>query len=234
MSTKGFQKRLISDITDIMKHPLTNQGIYYVHDEVNMLMGYAMILGPKDTIYSDGIYFFTFEFPTNYPYSPPKLLFKTYDSKTRFHPNLYRNGKVCLSILNTWRGEQWTACQTIRSVLLTLVTLFHNKSLLNEPGITSTHKDFEKYHTIIEYKNFEVCILQMITQEKIPTIFLPFNIYIKKHFIKEKDDIMKRLKKHAEPLEIYKLSTGIYSMTSDINYNYLYKKFQNIVKKYIN
>ena len=79
---------------------------------------------------------FEFNFPTNYPMSPPKLNYLTNDGSTRFHPNLYRNGKVCLSVLNTWRGEGWTSCQTIRSVLLILVTLFHNKPLLNEPGIT--------------------------------------------------------------------------------------------------
>ena len=34
-----------------------------------------------------------------------KLTYLTNDGNTRFHPNLYRNGKVCLSVLNTWRGK---------------------------------------------------------------------------------------------------------------------------------
>ena len=46
--------------------------------------------------------------------------------------------KFVISVLNTWRGEL-ESCQTIRSILLILVTLFHNKPLLNEPGIKESH-----------------------------------------------------------------------------------------------
>ena len=74
---------------------------------------------------------------------------------------LYRNGKVCLSVLNTWRGEGWTSCQTIRSVLLILVTLFHNKPLLNEPGITEKHRSFIPYNKIITYRNVEHSMLNL-------------------------------------------------------------------------
>ena len=115
------QRRLIKDIKEIIKNPLTDNGIYYTHDEENMLKGYALIIGPTDSIYEDGFYSFEFFFPKDYPFSPPKVIFHTGDGVTRFNPNLYRNGKTCLSILNTWRGETWTSCQSIRSVLLTLI-----------------------------------------------------------------------------------------------------------------
>ena len=64
-----------------------------------MLKGYAIIFGPSDTLYRYGAYCFEFKFPTNYPFSPPKLKYMTNDGYTRFHPNLYRNGKVCISVL---------------------------------------------------------------------------------------------------------------------------------------
>ena len=82
----------------------------------------VLIFGPKDTPYENGYYLFKFKFPIDYPYNPPKVVYMTNDGKTRFNPNLYRNGKVCVSILNTWSGDQWTGCQTISSVLLTLCT----------------------------------------------------------------------------------------------------------------
>ena len=233
--TKETQKRLISDIKDIICNPLIKQGIWYVHDETKILNGYAMIIGPSDTIYADGIFFFEFEFPVDYPYSPPKLSFRTYDSTTRFHPNLYRNGKVCLSLLNTWKGEQWTSCQTIRSILLTLITLFHNKPLLNEPGITELHKDFDNYNTIIEYKNYDVAILQMITHEKIPPVFSPFYTFIKKHYIKNIDNILKKIKQKNEKIEQNNIiiSTGIYNMKYTINYKKLYSKMLEAKKTYL-
>ena len=45
------RKRLLKDVIDIVKHPLNKDGIYYQHDQTNMLKGYAMIIGPSDTIY---------------------------------------------------------------------------------------------------------------------------------------------------------------------------------------
>ena len=60
--------------------------------------GDAIIFGPENTIYQYGVYIFHFKFPSNYPFSPPKVTYHTNDGITRFHPNLYRNGKVCLSL----------------------------------------------------------------------------------------------------------------------------------------
>jgi len=230
--TKETQKRLISDIKDIVNNPLTDQGIMYVHDETNLLRGYAMLIGPSETIYEDGIYFFVFEFPHDYPYSPPKLLFKTYDGKTRFHPNLYRNGKVCLSILNTWRGEQWTSCQTIHSILLTLITLFNNKPLLNEPGVLETHRDFVGYNKIIKYRNYEISILQMISHEKIPPVFSPFYAYIKQHFGKKQEDILKRLEKESSNKKIT-VKTQLYNMCCEIDYKIIHRKMKELCQNFL-
>ena len=61
--------RIISDVSGIIKNPLTANNIYYEHDEDNILRGYAMIVGPEDTPYYGGYYFFKFNFPNNYPHS---------------------------------------------------------------------------------------------------------------------------------------------------------------------
>ena len=105
-------KRIILDITDLNKSPIDN--IYYFPDEDNIMNGHALIIGPENTPYRYGNYLFHFKFTEEYPFSPPKVNYLSNDGITRFNPNLYRNGKVCLSILNTWQGEKWSACQTIR------------------------------------------------------------------------------------------------------------------------
>ena len=117
--SKETINRLLKDVRSIIKSPLTEQGIYYVHDDSDMLKGYAMIVGPSDTPYFGGFYFFEFSYPTDYPHSPPKLKYCTNGNGIRFNPNLYVCGKVCVSLLNTWKGDQWTSCQTISTVLLT-------------------------------------------------------------------------------------------------------------------
>jgi ubiquitin-protein ligase len=151
--SKQTIKRIISDVKDLMKSSLEDEGIYYHHDEDDILKGYALITGPKDSLYYGGSYLYTFTFPMDYPHSPPVAYYHTNDGETRFHPNMYKSGKVCLSILNTWRGEPWSGCQTIRSVLLTILSVFDDKPFLHEPGITESHSNFQLYHDIIFYKN---------------------------------------------------------------------------------
>ena len=87
--TKQSQKRLIKDVVDIIKNPLAEQGIYYVHDEDNILKGYAMLIGPEDTPYENGVYFFNFDFPYNYPYQPPKLTYLTNDGTYPIFNGIY-------------------------------------------------------------------------------------------------------------------------------------------------
>ena len=189
--------RLLSDVKTIMKNPLNDNGIYYIHDDEDMLKGYAMIVGPSDTPYFGGFYFFKINYPTDYPHSPPKVSYHTNGDNIRFNPNLYKCGKVCVSILNTWRGEQWTSCQTISTLLLTLCTLLCENPLLNEPGVNKLHADCEKYKKIIEYKNIEIAMLGMfcknpnVYNEKFD-IFTPF---VKEHFFKNIHTVLDFLKK---------------------------------------
>ena len=93
------------------------------------------MIGPTNTPYEHGFYFFNIEIPDNYPFNPPKVKYCTQNGKTRFNPNLYVNGKVCLSIINTWAGPGWTSCNTISTVLLSIQALvFVENPLHNEPG----------------------------------------------------------------------------------------------------
>lgn len=233
--SQSLIKRMVKDVKDIIKKPLTDNGIIYSHSDENMLKGYAIIFGPKDTIYENGVYFFEFDFPKDYPFSPPKLNYLTNNGKTRFNPNLYRNGKVCISILNTWRGPGWTSCMSIRTVLLTLITLFHNKPLLNEPGITEKHHAFHSYNKIIEYRNIDTAIRNVINQKILPDSFKPLWPLIKQHFIEKKDDIINKIdsliKINPNPKE-YRAS--IYSMNCTVDYEYIKNKIKKAYKLLIN
>ena len=230
--------RLAKDVREIMKNPLEDNGIYYKHDETNMLQGYACIIGPVDTPYQYGFYFFKLEFTNNYPSEPPKVTYYTQGDKIRFHPNLYRSGKVCVSILNTWRGEQWSSCQTISSILLTLTTLFHNKPLLNEPGITESHVDFEKYNEIITFKTLEHAILKMTNKEYFNKEYHMFT-----SFFDIVEDNLKKNKEHIEKIvnELHEehktqssknIRTNIYSMNVFLDYKSLQKTTKKMLKYY--
>ena len=92
--TKDTINRLLKDVRQIMKHPLTDNNIYYTHDDEDMLKGYALIVGPSDTPYFGGYYFFEFNYPYDYPFSPPKVKYMTNDGQTRYNPNLYKCGNA--------------------------------------------------------------------------------------------------------------------------------------------
>ena len=183
--SKETISRLLRDVKQILQNPLTENGIYYIHDDTDMLKGYALIIGPSDTPYFGGNYFFELNFPSDYPHSPPKVKYWTNANKIRFNPNLYTCGKVCVSLLNTWRGEQWTSCQTISTVLLTLCTLLCNDPLLNEPGVGKNHTDMSSYNEIITFANIDIAVCDMV--EKKESVFMPFfdNFYpfVKENFI---------------------------------------------------
>ena len=220
-------KRLLTDIKEIMKSPLTAHGIYYEHNETDMLKGQALIIGPKDTPYEDGFYLFEFLFPTNYPYSPPKITYCTNDGVTRFNPNFYKCGKVCLSILNTWRGEQWSSCQSISTVLLALCTTLNEQPLLNEPGITENSEDLPKYNAIIRYKNIEIATLNMLQNEWIGTQFPVFLPIMKAHFLSSYGKIIEFIDKEIAKNKSICIKTNIYLMYVVIDYLGLKKSIIN-------
>jgi len=222
-------RRLVKDVREIIKNPLEEHGIYYFHNETDMLKGQAMVIGPKGTPYENGYYFFELDFPADYPHSPPKVTYFTNDGMTRFNPNLYKSGKVCISVLNTWRGEQWTACQTISSILLVLCTTLNNEPLLNEPGVRKNHRDYDSYHQIITYKNFRIAIVEMLKGTMVRRQFPLFSDIIKKNFIDNYNDIMKNL--DTGQIENITLQTSLYNMTVSINYEKVKEELNTLYQK---
>ncbi|KAM3755743.1 hypothetical protein ACB098_02G062700 [Castanea mollissima] len=97
----------------------------------------AVIVGAAGTPYHDGLYFFDFSFPPDYPTRPPHVYYRSHG--LRLNPNLYANGRVCLSLLNTWTGkksEKWNPKEsTVFQILVSIQALVLNeKPYFNEPG----------------------------------------------------------------------------------------------------
>jgi len=211
-------KRIMLDVKDILSSPIDN--IYYIPDDTVSNIGYAMIIGPNNTPYDNGYYFFEFKYPDNYPFSPPTVTFKTYDGRTRFNPNLYINGYVCLSVLNTWPGDKWSSCQSIRSILLCLSTLFNENPLYNEPGIYKNHPDIIPYNRIIFYRNIQIAILLPLTKNNLLDKYKAFHSIIISHFIKNKDYLLSKISKEIIE-ESPSDKTSIYNLYCKTNYKQL-------------
>lgn len=89
--------------------------------------------GPEGTPFEGGLFPATLTFPKDYPLSPPTMRF-TCDF---FHPNVYANGTVCISILHApgddpnmyeSSSERWSPVQSVEKILLSVV------SMLAEPN----------------------------------------------------------------------------------------------------
>lgn len=215
--SKDTIKRLVKDIKEITKNPLSSHGIYYKHDDTDFLRGTAIIIGNEGTPYHGGYYLFNIYYPADYPYSPPTVIYATNDGQTRFNPNLYKCGKVCISILNTWKGDQWSSCQTITSVLLVLSSVFTDKPLLNEPGISVNHKEIYLYNEILTFKNFQVAIYGMLSANKTFKESNP-ELYeiVKGHFIDNYSKLMERIQ--SKKTYNKTISMSVYNMNIHINY----------------
>jgi len=101
----------------------------------NLLDWTVYIAGPHGTPYEGGIFKGQMTFPPDYPNSPPQLKFLS----EFWHPNVYSDGRVCISILHTpdpmnpeeKAEECWRPIQTVESILVSVC------SMLADPNFSS-------------------------------------------------------------------------------------------------
>ncbi|XP_069471946.1 ubiquitin-conjugating enzyme E2 G2 isoform X1 [Ambystoma mexicanum] len=102
-------------------------------NEENFFEWEALIMGPEDTCFECGVFPAILSFPLDYPLSPPKMRFTC----EMFHPNIYPDGRVCISILHApgddpmgyeSSAERWSPVQSVEKILLSVV------SMLAEPN----------------------------------------------------------------------------------------------------
>ncbi|GAA5844601.1 hypothetical protein JCM11251_002239 [Rhodosporidiobolus azoricus] len=123
-------------------------GIWVRVDEARVDVLKVLIAGPEDSPYAGGLFEFDIFIPLEYPNKSPSCWLKTTGgNKCRFNPNLYAEGKVCLSLLGTWAGspeEMWQPNKsTILQVLLSITSMIlgTNYPRYNEPGYGAPRDD---------------------------------------------------------------------------------------------
>lgn len=170
-----------------------------------------VITGPKDTPYHNGIYEFHAYFPKTYPNSEPKVLLDTTgNASVRFNPNLYNCGKVCLSLLGTWSGqdgESWNkSTSTFLQVLVSIQSLILvEQPYFNEPGWErQMHTNEGKmksfnYNDLIRLENLRWAIVDKF--ENPPKGFEELTI---NHFLMKKDEIISVVNMWVDESKKYK------------------------------
>merc|ERR1712183_237760 len=124
---REFKELSVSETEGIIASPV---------NEDNFFEWEAVITGPEHTPYENGVFVAKLTFPHDYPHSPPKMKF----TSRMWHPNVYKDGNVCISILHTGDDpmgyektlERWTPLQSVEKILLSVV------SMLAEPNDESS------------------------------------------------------------------------------------------------
>uniref|UniRef100_F1KPF7 Baculoviral IAP repeat-containing protein 6 n=1 Tax=Ascaris suum TaxID=6253 RepID=F1KPF7_ASCSU len=135
-------RRLAQEVVTLSNSlPLTASSSVFVRcAEERLDVMKVLITGPSDTPYMNGCFEFDVWFPADYPNSPMHVNLETTGNHTvRFNPNLYNDGKVCLSVLNTWHGrpeERWNPeTSSFLQVIVSMQSLILvSEPYFNEPG----------------------------------------------------------------------------------------------------
>ena len=108
-------KRIMKEIRDLEENPPDNCTAS-PEDDSNPFKWTATVMGPDGSPYEGGTFFLKIDFPNDYPFKPPKIIFQT----KVYHPNINSKGEICLDILK----ESWSPSHTIHAVLMSLQNLF--------------------------------------------------------------------------------------------------------------
>jgi len=116
----------------------------------------GIIIGPQDTIFEGANIKVALEFPQEYPNKPPLFHFVT----PLFHPNVYKDGKVCISILHEGvdefeyesLSERWNPSQSVNSILVSIHSMLSSPNLDSPANIDASkmwRENFSEYKKII-------------------------------------------------------------------------------------
>ena len=222
--------RLAQEIADLSSSlPIDSYNAIFVRSHLERLdVMKSIIAGAEGTPYANGLFEYHVFLPSDYPNSPPKCnLETTGNGDVRFNPNLYSCGKVCLSLLGTWRGsasENWDPkisnllqlFLSIQAVVMSEEVYFNEPGYEGEAGTEEGEKKNEGYSNIVRLCNIKYAMIK-----KIKTPIQGFEEVIHRHFYLKRDVIMKECKKWIKMAVVRPCTYS--GLVSDHNYKYCNK-----------
>ncbi|EGF81808.1 hypothetical protein BATDEDRAFT_29651 [Batrachochytrium dendrobatidis JAM81] len=152
-------------LKELAKHPVEGFSAGLA-DDANIYEWDVMIMGPEGTPYEGGFFKAHLSFPQNYPQMPPEMKFIS----EMWHPNVYPNGGVCISILHPpgddkWgyeqAGERWLPIHTVETIVLSVVSMLSSPNDESPANIEAAkewrdnNKEFKKRCRVIVRKTHE-------------------------------------------------------------------------------
>lgn len=214
--------------------PITYQSSIFVRADENCIKCLrVLITGTSDTPYDSGVFIFDLFAGDDYPDGPPQMVFLNTGGK-RFNPNLYNNGKVCLSLLGTWRGqaaESWNKnTSTLQQLLVSVQSqILTDQPYFNEPGWESNYgkepgiTQSKIYNCYTRYYTMCYAMLDiLLNMDKFPE----FIDVITKHFMIKKQYILTTCKQWVEEAQTHNKGPQQEGLISKEVYLETYKKLE--------
>jgi len=128
---------LRKQLKDLTQNPIDGFSVG-LEDDSNLFKWRVMMEGPGGTDYEGGYFPCSLEFPQDYPNKPPVMRFLT---PGFWHPNVYKDGKVCISILHEAKEDKFNTQEKMeekwRPILGIEAILISVQSMLSEPNFDS-------------------------------------------------------------------------------------------------
>ncbi|KAJ2901192.1 ubiquitin conjugating enzyme Ubc7/UbcP3 [Coemansia aciculifera] len=148
-------KRLMTEYRELSLHSPDGITAGPISED-NFFEWEAVIEGPPETPFEHGVYTANLTFPHDYPLNPPTMKFTC----PMFHPNVYANGVVCISILHPpgddpnhyeSSSERWSPVQSIEKILLSVLSMIadpNDESGANVDASKMWREDRERFNKI--------------------------------------------------------------------------------------
>mmetsp|Transcript_38949 Transcript_38949/g.84763 ORF Transcript_38949/g.84763 Transcript_38949/m.84763 type:complete len:168 (+) Transcript_38949:647-1150(+) len=136
---------LTKQLKDLMRNPVEGFSAGLV-DDSNFYAWNVSVMGPPDTLYEGGFFNALMTFPKDYPNNPPTVRF----TSDIWHPNVYPDGRVCISILhapgddpNGYESacERWSPIHTIETIMLSIISMLSSPNS-DSPANIDAAKDW--------------------------------------------------------------------------------------------
>ncbi|XP_064392538.1 ubiquitin-conjugating enzyme E2 G1-like [Halichondria panicea] len=143
-------------LIELSKKPVEGFSAGLVDDD-DLYQWEVLIMGPQDTYYEGGYFKAHLIFPKEYPQRPPKMKFIT----EIWHPNVEKNGDVCISILHEpgedkWGyekpEERWLPIHTVETIAISVISMLADPNDESPANVDAAKEWREQYTTTFKKK----------------------------------------------------------------------------------
>jgi len=136
-------------VAELSRNPIEGFSAGLV-DDCNVFEWQVTVMGPPETLYEGGFFTCNMSFPTDYPNKPPNVRFIS----EMWHPNVYADGRVCISILHNPgedphgyedAGERWSPVQTVETIMLSIISMLSDPNDQSPANIDAAKEWREDY-----------------------------------------------------------------------------------------